>query len=61
MTWSTLIGPPEAKSARIVVMEEPSVVEELAQMARASGRSLSAEVRGAIRYWLAAHEPIGDD
>jgi hypothetical protein len=39
-------------TARMVVMERPELVEEMSRRAAASGRSLGAEVRAAIRYWL---------
>jgi plasmid stability protein len=39
-------------TARMVVMERPEIAEEVSRRAAASGRSLAAEVRAAIRYWL---------
>ena len=39
-------------TARMVVMEHPEIAEEMSRRAAASGRSLAAEVRAAIRYWL---------
>ena len=39
-------------TARMVVMERAEIAEEVSRRAAASGRSLAAEVRAAIRYWL---------
>ena len=39
-------------TARMVVMERPEIAEEMSRRAAASGRSLAAEVRAPIRYWL---------
>lgn len=41
---------------RISVLEEPSVVAKLTQSARENGHSTNAEIRQALRYWLAAIE-----
>jgi hypothetical protein len=43
-------------TARLVVMEEPAVVEKLDQWSQENGRSLASEVRAAIRYWISAWE-----
>ena len=39
-------------TGRLVVMEEPEVVEELNRLAHLAGHSLAAEVRQAIRWWI---------
>lgn len=39
---------------RLVFMEEPEVAETLERYANESGRSVGAEIRGAIRYWIEA-------
>jgi hypothetical protein len=41
---------------RLVVMEEPEVIESLQQQARDSGHSVAAEVRAALRYWRSVWE-----
>jgi hypothetical protein len=41
---------------RLVVLEEPRVVEKLEELASASGHSVAAEIRGAVRYWISAWE-----
>ncbi len=37
---------------RVVLHEEPEVVEELQRRARRQARSLGAEIRAAVRAWL---------
>ncbi len=49
-------GPPAMYVRRVVVMEDPEVVKRLEALSRTYGRSLSAEVRAAVRYWLAEYE-----
>jgi plasmid stability protein len=39
-------------TARLTLAEQPSVVEELQQRAEAAGRSVSDEVRAALRAYL---------
>jgi hypothetical protein len=41
---------------RIVVLEEPRVAVRMEELARASGHSTAAEVRGAIRWWIRSLE-----
>lgn len=43
-------------SHRVAHFEQPEIVEQLEQLAADSGRSLSAEIRAASRYWI-AHAP----
>ncbi len=41
---------------RIVILEEPKVIERVRGMAEASGHSLAAEIRQALRWWLRSNE-----
>jgi hypothetical protein len=41
---------------RLVIFEQPSVVKRLEELALASGHSVSAEVRYAVRRHLLAYE-----
>lgn len=43
-------------SRRVVVLEQPRIVEELERRAREQGHSLGAEIRQACRFWLQALE-----
>jgi hypothetical protein len=43
-------------SKRIVVLEQPTIAAKLEEMAAASGHSVGAEVRGAIRWWIQSVE-----
>ena len=47
-------------TTRIVFLEDPNVAEELERSAIEAGRSVAAEIRGAIRYWLSAWEKTDD-
>ena len=49
----------EAFSRRLVILETPITAERLEQAARATGRSVGATVRHAVRYFLAAAEAEG--
>ena len=46
----------ERFTARLVAMGDPAVIEKLTEMSRGAGHSLAAEVRGALRFWIAAWE-----
>jgi predicted DNA-binding protein len=41
---------------RVAFHEEPEVLQRLEELAHDNGRSLAAELRGAIRYWLDCHQ-----
>jgi hypothetical protein len=47
---------PGRYSTRLVVLEEPRVIEQVRQLALENGHSLGAEVRQALRYWLDAND-----
>jgi hypothetical protein len=41
---------------RLVILEDPAVVKRLEELASAAGHSVGAEVRYAVRRWLAGYE-----
>jgi hypothetical protein len=43
-------------TARLVVLETPDIARKIARMAESSGHSLAAEVRAALRFWIAQWE-----
>ena len=49
-------GPPARYRARVVLMEEPEIVEKLDRSAIKAGHSVAAEIRAAVRSWLSAWE-----
>lgn len=53
---ATLARRPARYTHRLVVLEDPTVVKRLQELADAAGQSIAAEVRYAIRRWLLANE-----
>jgi hypothetical protein len=47
-------------SRRLVILETPTVVARLEQLAERAGHSTSAEVRSAIRLWLRSVDGLDD-
>lgn len=45
---------------RLVVMEDPLIVEKVSDLAESAGHSVAAEVRGAVRYWIRQWESRDD-
>ncbi|MDP9329996.1 MAG: ribbon-helix-helix domain-containing protein [Actinomycetota bacterium] len=56
-------SPPEGArfTHRLQVHEDPNIAEQIRKLSRDSGRSLAAEVRAAIRYWLQANEGVENE
>lgn len=48
-------------TTRIVFLETPEVAQTLERFAAESGRSVAAEIRAAVRYWIRAWEENDDD
>lgn len=41
---------------KVAFFEAPELVEVIERLARESGRSMAAEIRAALRYWVSANE-----
>ncbi|HUE95085.1 MAG TPA: hypothetical protein VMN39_00410 [Longimicrobiaceae bacterium] len=48
-------------TTRMVILEEPAVAAKITHMAHERGHSVAAEVRGALRYWIAEWARSGED
>jgi hypothetical protein len=55
-------SPPEVArfSRRLQIHEDPAVIEKLQEYALDSGRSVAAEVRAALRWWIRGHDEEDD-
>jgi hypothetical protein len=47
-------GPDPVFTASFRFQEDPAVLKELEALASSSGHSVAAEIRSAVRYWIAA-------
>jgi hypothetical protein len=47
-------GPDPVFTASFRFQEDPAVLKELEALASRSGHSIAAEIRSAVRYWIAA-------